>query len=170
VLAGPETAAVTDDPEGASVLRSCIDRWHSLAPEMRRRVHLAMLPMTDADENAAMVNALQRSAAVVVQKSIAEGFGLTVSEAMWKARPVVASRVGGIQDQVVDGESGLLVDPTDLESFGAALTELLLDPALAERMGKAAMERVRMDFLGARHLRQYVELFERVIAATEPVS
>lgn len=170
VLAGPETAAVLDDPEGAEVLRLCIDRWRGLSPEVRRRVHLALLPMADSDENAAMVNALQRSAAVVVQKSIAEGFGLTVSEAMWKARPVVASRVGGIQDQIVDCESGRLVDPTDLESFGAAVSELLLNDELADHMGKAAMERVRMDFLGARHLGQYVDLFERVIAATEAVS
>ncbi|HEX8856162.1 MAG TPA: glycosyltransferase [Thermoleophilaceae bacterium] len=170
VLAGPETRAVADDPEGAEVLRLCVDRWHGLAPEVRRRVHLAMLPMADGDENAAMVNALQRSAAVVVQKSIAEGFGLTVSEAMWKARPVVASRVGGIQDQIVDGQSGRLVEPTDLESFGAAVAELLLDHEVADHMGKAAMERVRMDFLGARHLGQWVDLFDRVIAATEAVS
>ena len=66
--------------------------------------------MDDVDENAAMVNALQRRADVVVQKSIAEGFGLTVAEAMWKRRPVVGTRVGGIQDQIVDGESGLLID------------------------------------------------------------
>ena len=65
--------------------------------------------MDDLQENAAIVNALQRRADVVVQKSVAEGFGLTVAEAMWKARPVVASAVGGIQDQIVDGESGVLV-------------------------------------------------------------
>ncbi len=63
--------------------------------------------MDDVEENGAMVNAIQRRADVVVQKSIAEGFGLTVAEAMWKRRPVVGSRVGGIQDQIVDGESGL---------------------------------------------------------------
>ena len=77
---------------------------------IRRRVHLVSLPMDDIDENAAMVNALQRRADIIVQKSIAEGFGLTVAEAMWKA----GSRwwpggVGGIQDQIVDGESGLLL-------------------------------------------------------------
>ena len=81
----------------------------------RERVHLACLPMDDLEENAAIVNALQRRADVVVQKSIAEGFGLTVAEAMWKARPVVASRIGGIQDQIVDGVSGILLDnPTEL--------------------------------------------------------
>ena len=76
-------------------------------------MHLALLPMEDSEENAAIVNALQRGAAVVVQKSLAEGFGLTVAEAMWKSRPVVASRIGGIQDQIEDGTSGvLLADPT----------------------------------------------------------
>jgi trehalose synthase len=70
--------------------------------------------MDDLQENGAMVNALQRRADVTVQKSLAEGFGLTVAEAMWKARPVLASRVGGIQDQIVHGRSGLLLDdPND---------------------------------------------------------
>jgi trehalose synthase len=168
VLAGPETAAVTDDPEGADVLRSAMARWESLAPEVRARVHLAMLPMSDAEENAAMVNALQRWSTVVVQKSLAEGFGLTVSEAMWKARPVVAGRVGGIQDQIVDGDSGVLVDPSDLADFGAAVVTLLEDPANAERMGARARERVREEFLGTRHLRQYLELFERLTASSAP--
>ena len=167
VLAGPDTGAVADDPEGADVLRACVDRWESLAPEPRGRIHLALLAMDDAEENAAIVNALQRWSAVVVQKSLAEGFGLTVTEAMWKARPVVASRVGGIQDQIVDGESGMLVDPTDHRSFGQALLGLLGDPARADQMGRAAQERVREEFLGVRHLAQYVDLFERLI--TEPV-
>lgn len=163
LLAGPETAAVADDPEGADVVRACVARWHSLAPEMRGRIHLALLPMADSEENAAIVNAMQRWSTVVAQKSLAEGFGLTVAEAMWKGRPVVAGRVGGIQDQIVDGESGLLVDPADLPAFGAAVVGLLLDPERARRMGAAAQERVRGDFLGARHLEQYVALFEPLL-------
>jgi trehalose synthase len=168
VLAGPEPASVADDPEGADVLRACIARWESLAPEARRRVHLALLPMADAEENAAIVNALQRRSSVVVQKSVAEGFGLTVAEAMWKARPVVASHVGGIQDQVVDGESGILIDPGDLAGFGAAVRGLLSDPERAQRIGAAAQARVRQEFLGVRHLTQYVDLFERVMRNAEP--
>ena len=94
--------------------------------------------MADPDEAAAIVNALQRHATVVVQKSIAEGFGLTVAEAMWKARPVVASAVGGIADQIVSGEHGLLVDdPLDLAAFGAAVERLLRDAAEAEAAGPA---------------------------------
>ena len=92
VLAGPDVTAVADDPEGAEVLAEVEAAWRELPRAARRRVHLALLPMEDPDENAVIVNALQRRADVVVQKSIAEGFGLTVAEAMWKGRPVVATR------------------------------------------------------------------------------
>jgi trehalose synthase len=119
--------------------------------------------MEDREENAAIVNALQRHAAAVVQKSLAEGFGLTVAEAMWKGRPVVASRIGGIQDQIDDGTSGVLVDPSDLDAFAEAVAGLLRDPLRAERMGHAATARVRSDFLGPRHLMQYVDLVLRLI-------
>jgi trehalose synthase len=163
VLAGPDVQAVADDPEGQRVLEDCVRRWSSLVPDVRTRVHLAALPMEDSDENAAIVNALQRSASVVVQKSIAEGFGLTVAEAMWKGRPVVASRVGGIQNQIVDGGSGVLVDPHDLEAFGDAVVHLLLDPRAAARMGTEARARVRDAFLGPRHLTQYLKVFNAVL-------
>jgi trehalose synthase len=83
---------------------------------------------------------------------------------MWKGRPVVASRVGGIQDQIEDGLTGYLVDPTDLAAFGDRVNRLLRDSHGAERMGKAAQVRVRDHFLGPRHLGQYVELLERVLA------
>src|SRR5687767_12125157 len=98
------------DPSGAidGFAEHVVPRWHALAPDARDRVHLALLPMEDFEENAVIVNALQRGAAVVVQKSLAEGFGLTVAEAMWKRGPVVASRIGGIQDQIEHGVSGLL--------------------------------------------------------------
>jgi trehalose synthase len=119
--------------------------------------------MDDAAENAAIVNAIQRHAAVVVQKSLAEGFGLTVAEAMWKARPVVASRVGGIVDQVVHERTGLLLDdPADLASFGDAVTRLLEDPEGAAELGRRARARVARQFLGDRHLRQYGELLQRL--------
>lgn len=111
-----------------------------------------------------MVNAIQRRSDVVVQKSIAEGFGLTVAEAMWKARPVVAGRVGGIQDQIVDGTSGVLVDdPADLESVGAAIAALLREPERAGAIGQAARQRVIEQFLGTRHLVQYMNLLEGLL-------
>ncbi|MFN2489637.1 MAG: glycosyltransferase [Actinomycetota bacterium] len=159
ILAGPSVEAVADDPEGAEVLNEVRDKWAALERDVAARVHLACLPMEDGEENAAIVNALQRRADVVVQKSIAEGFGLTVAEAMWKARPVVASKIGGIQDQISDGATGVLVDdPHDLAAFGAAVTGLLEDAEGAARMGREAQARVRDEFLGPRHLMQYVEL------------
>ena len=127
---------------------------------LRRRVHLVTLPMDDAEENAAMVNAIQRRADVVVQKSLAEGFGLTVAEAMWKSRAMVVSGVGGIQDQVLDEVTGLVVQPRDLASYGQALCRLLGDPDLAERLATAAHERVRLQFLEPWHLTQWVEVLE----------
>jgi trehalose synthase len=159
LYAGPDVEAVADDPEGASILREARELRERLPEAARSRVHLATLPMDDPEENAIMVNAIQRHATVVVQKSLAEGFGLTVSEAMWKARPVVASRIGGIQDQVEHGVSGLLLDdPHDLAAYGAAVTELLSDPGRADRIGAEARERVRRRFLSNRSLLDYLEL------------
>lgn len=164
VYAGPDIAAVADDPEGAAVLAEARQVFEGLPPAMQERVHLACLPMDELQENAAMVNALQRRAAVVVQKSVAEGFGLTVAEAMWKARPVVASRIGGIQDQIVDGTSGVLLDdPRDLAAYGDAVLGLLRDPEKAREIGDAAQRRVRDDFLSVRSLVQYLGLVDRLL-------
>ena len=123
--------------------------------------------MADPDENASIVNAIQRHASVVVQKSLAEGFGLTVSEAMWKRRPVVAGAVGGIVDQIEDGVHGLLVEePTDLVAFGAAVESLLRDREEAARLAQNAQQRVIDEFLGDRHLEQYAVLFEQLATTT----
>ena len=166
VYAAPDVESVADDPEGRRMLHEAIALRESLPEDVRSRVHLASLPMDDLDENAMMVNALQRHASIVVQKSLAEGFGLTVAEAMWKARPVIASRVGGIQDQIVDGETGVLLDdPRDLAAFGAAITALLDDVPRAERIGRQARERVRDRFLNARTLLDYVGVIRRVMPA-----
>jgi trehalose synthase len=164
VYAGPSVDAVTDDPEGERMLREALDLRTRLPDEPRSRMHLATLPMEDPAENAIMVNALQRHARVIVQKSLAEGFGLTVAEAMWKGRPVVASRIGGIQDQIVHGESGVLLDdPHDLDAFGAAVTGLVTDPEQAPRMGERARERVRERFLSARSLLDYLDVVRKVL-------
>lgn len=161
MLVGPEPSGVRDDPEAVDVQEECRDIWRAQPADVRRRMHLCSLPTDDVDENAHLVNALQRHATVAVQKSLVEGFGLTVTEAMWKARPVIATRLGGIQDQIVHRESGLLLDdPTDLDGFADLLLIVLRDEDLASRLGRAAHERVRERFLGDRHLTQYVELFE----------
>jgi trehalose synthase len=165
MLVGPDVAGVSDDPEGAQVLAECRAAWRALSPVVRRRVHLVTVPMDDADENAVIINALQRQATVVVQKSLVEGFGLTVTEAMWKGRPVVASRLGGIQDQIRDGRDGLLVkDPYDLDDFAAVLRRPLLDGELAGRLGAAAHARVAEEYIGDRHLERYVDLFAALVA------
>lgn len=163
LLAGPAVTGVADDPEAAEVLEECMDLWRALPHAARSRVHLACTPMVDPDEAAAIVNALQRHAAVVVQKSIAEGFGLTVAEAMWKSRPIVASAVGGIVDQIVNGAHGLLVaDPADLASFGTAVETLLSDRTEADRLRANAKARAGEEFLGDRHLEQYGQLLARI--------
>jgi len=165
LLAGPTVHAVADDPEASAVLDALEGAWRRLPHAQRRRVHLASLPMADPEENAAIVNALQRHAAVVVQKSLHEGFGLTVTEAMWKGRPVVASAVGGIQDQIEDGVQGLLVhDPTDLAAFGEALSRVLENSGLAAQLGGNAHQRVREQYLGIRHLVEYADLLVRIDA------
>jgi trehalose synthase len=164
MLAGPSVESVADDPEGIEVIEECTRLYDDLPVEARERVHLATLPMEDGEENAVIVNAIQRHGTIVVQKSLAEGFGLTVAEAMWKSRPVVASRIGGIQDQIEDGRTGLLVDdPKDLSEFGSCVLSLLEDAESAERMGQEARSRVRTDFLGPRHLMQYLELVDRLL-------
>jgi trehalose synthase len=164
MLVGPDVTGVIDDPEGTDVLAQCRTTWQRLPSRLRDRVHLASVPMADTDENARIVNAIQRHASVVAQKSLAEGFGLTVAEAMWKSRPVVATAVGGIQDQIHDEADGLLItEPRDLHAFGDALVRLLADAPFAGRLGDAAHRTVRTRFLGDRHLAQYAELLESVL-------
>ena len=163
VLAGPAVGTVADDPEDTAILDQVVAAWRRLPRSHRNRVHLASLPMTDVEENAAIVNALQRHATVVVQKSLHEGFGLTVTEAMWKSRPVVGSAVGGIQDQITDGVHGLLVqDPFDTRAVGAALGRILEDSDYAAWLGRNAHCRVRDEFLVVRHLIRHAELMERI--------
>jgi trehalose synthase len=169
LLAAPAAESVADDPEAAQVLSAVRSAWRKLPDQLRTRVHLASLPLDDLEENAAVVNALQRHSSVVVQKSLAEGFGLTVAEAMWKRRAVVASRIGGIQEQIVDGSSGILIShPRDLACFGSAVAGLVLDPPRAAEMGRAARLRVRQHFLGPYHLGRYFELIEHLIAPRSP--
>jgi trehalose synthase len=157
-LVGPSVGEVADDPEGAQVLAECVASWEALPADHRRRIRLVTLPMDDIDENAVMVNALQRRASVIVQKSLAEGFGLTVAEGMWKARAIVASAVGGISEQVVLGTGVLVDDPYDLEAFGEALSSLLEHPEETASMGRRAHRHVLDCFVGDRHLKQYAEL------------
>ncbi|MBT8226399.1 MAG: glycosyltransferase [Dactylosporangium sp.] len=163
MLVGPAVSDVADDPEGAAVYRECLAQWHALPAPVRARIVLVTLPLDDIEENAAMVNAIQRHATLIAQKSLAEGFGLTVAEGMWKGRPIVGSAVGGILDQIANGTGILLPDPRDLEAFGAAVRRLLDDPDKTTRMGAAAHAHIREHFVGDRHLLRYAELFTTLL-------
>ena len=163
MLVGPMMSEVADDPEGALVLAECLAQWRSLPAAARARVLLVTLPLEDVEENAAMVNAIQRHAQVIVQKSIAEGFGLTVAEGMWKGRPVVGSAVGGIINQIADGTGILLPDPADLAAFGSAVRQLLDSPDDARLMGKAGKEHIRKNYLDDHHLARWAQLIDAVM-------
>jgi len=132
-----------DDPEAATILESV----QALANE-----RTLVLSVTDA----LLVNALQRRAAVVLQKSIREGFGLTVAEAMWKGTPVVGGSVGGICHQITDGENGFLVN--SVPEAAERILDLLKNPRLRERMGANGRESVRQHFLLSRYLEDWMDL------------
>jgi len=163
VLSGPSVDGVADDPEGREVLARCVRQRDALDDGVRQRVHLLCSPLDDEEEAEAVVNALQRRAEVVIQKSLAEGFGMVVAEAMWKRRPVVSTRVGGIQDQIEHGRIGILIDdPEDNAAFAAAVAGLLRDPRRAAELGERAHARVLDRFLTPRQLTETLDL---VVAA-----
>ena len=137
----------TDDPEGEEVYKSLLDC---------RGERVIILSCQDG----ALVNALQRRAAVVLQKSIREGFGLTVAEAMWKGNPVIGGNVGGIRYQIEDGVNGFLV--SSIEETAAKIIQLIKDRELREQMGQKAKESVRQRFLLTRNLEQYLDLFNSI--------
>ena len=165
MLVGQAVSGVSDDPEGSEVLAESLARWQALPATARNRVSLVSVPMDDVRQNATIVNAVQRLATVAVQKSLAEGFGLTVTEALWKGRPMVASAVGGIQDQITSDENGLLIeDPADLDSFGRALRRLASDPGLAGRLGQAARRRVLENYLEDSQLARTTQMLGAILA------
>jgi len=148
VLAGPEPSAVADDPEAVDVLNRLIARFQSLPSEIQKDVALFSLPMTSRKQNALMVNALQRCSSVVVQNSLREGFGLTVTEAMWKRISVLGSVACGIRQQIRHGVDGYLNDaPEDPEAIALALEQLLIRPQERMLYASHAQRRVNDEFL-----------------------
>jgi trehalose synthase len=144
VLAG---GGATDDPEGPAILNKVL-----CAAEDDEDIHVLDLPPTSHIE----INALQRASTVVVQNSLREGFGLTVTEALWKAKPVIASAVGGIPLQITHNRSGILTEsPEDLVLY---LKKLLHEPKLAKMLGINGREHVKKNFLITRHIRDYLLL------------
>lgn len=152
VLAGN---MATDDPEGFAMY----ERVRKRAGDLVKTSDIIFL----LGANDVTINALQRISSVVVQKSLREGFGLTVSEAMWKGTPVVASAVGGIPLQVIDGETGFLVDPTDLDQTADRIVTLLEDPELAAAIAARGVEHVRENFLVTRLLGHYLQLLAELM-------
>ncbi len=144
-----------DDPEGA---------------EMYSKVYRKTKKFVEKGEvifvvgkNQILVNAIQRFSTVLVQKSIREGFGLTVTEALWKGKPIVATNVGGIPLQIRDGENGFLVEPHDTEQFADRIIEILKNPSMAQEMGKKGKEIVRGNFLITKALLDYLELLNEIM-------
>lgn len=144
ILAG---GGATDDPEGVQV----IEEVKEMAGN-DKDIHILLLPQNDIE-----VNALQRASDVIMQKSLKEGFGLTVSEALWKAKPVVASAVGGIPLQISHKYSGLLCHCVEGAAF--AVKQFLNSPEYAKKLGENGKEHIKNNFLITRHIKEYILLF-----------
>ena len=164
VMAGAEPAGVADDPEAQEVLQELTAAYTALAPASQADIALISLPMAVRKENELIVNALQRCSSVVVQNSLQEGFGLTVTEAMWKRAAVLGSRGCGIRQQIRDGVDGRLIqDPEDPEEIAARLDALLEDVAMRIQLGQNAQRRVNAEFLVFTQVRNWLAtLTERV--------
>lgn len=145
VLAG---SPATDDPEGEQILTE-VREYATGDPDIRI---LLLPPFSDKD-----INALQRVAQVILQKSLKEGFGLTVSEAMWKGKPVVGGAAGGIPLQIIHGVTGFLVRSVEGAAF--RIRQLLNDPGMGRTIGAQAREYVRTNFLITRQLRDYLAVW-----------
>ena len=146
----------TDDPEGQKILLS-LEKKVDKSP-YKNDIKLLVV------DNAFLVNCLQRTSAVVIQKSIKEGFGLTVSEALYKETPVVASNIGGIPIQISDGLNGFLHNPRDFKGFSKSIVKLLKDEKLRISMGKAGKEHVKKNFLLTRLLLDWLDLMNNVLS------
>ena len=155
VLAGGEA---TDDPEGAQVLQEV-----QAEAGKDKDIHLLLLPPTADLE----INALQRGSTIIIQKSLREGFGLTVTEALWKGKPVIASAVGGITLQIKHNLTGILVH--SIEGTAYAIKNLLTNPEYARKLGENGREHVRQHYLLTRHLKDYLLLFLAIDRGTDGI-
>jgi trehalose synthase len=159
VLAGPDPGSILDDPEASQVLDELCAAYLTLDPELQQDVVLLTLPMASPRHNALMVNALQRTSTIVVQNSLREGFGLTVTEAMWKRTAVMGTHACGLRLQIRDGLDGRLVsNPEDPDELAETLNQMLADPAARERWAQQAQRRVHEEFLIFTQLRRWLEV------------
>jgi trehalose synthase len=148
VLAGPDPSSIQDDPEGQEVLLELSAAFRSIKPDIQRDIVLLTLPMQSRKENALMVNALHRCSSIVVQNSLQEGFGLTCTEAMWKAIPVLVSNACGLRQQVRDKIDGRMVySANDKKEIANLINYMLSEPSKREQWGLSAKKRVLHEFL-----------------------
>ncbi|MFH1551818.1 MAG: glycosyltransferase [bacterium] len=143
-----------DDPEG-------IDIYTEIVRKFGNRKDIKILVNVSAND--LVVNCLQRKSAVIIQKSLKEGFALTVSEALYKETPVVASSVGGIPLQIIHGENGFLHEPNDINGFAESIVTLLKDDKLRKKMGKSGREHIKKNFLITRLMLDWLDLFEKYL-------
>jgi len=146
----------TDDPEGYKIY----ERVKRKADKLIEKGDVILI----TSENNILVNVLQRASSVIIQKSIKEGFGLTVTEALWKERPVVASNIGGITLQIKDGETGFLLKPDDTDNFAKKVIEIIKDKELAIELGRNGKEHIRKNFLITRLIMQHLDLLNEVLS------
>lgn len=148
-----------DDPEGWNIYRRVEKKANKLKRKIKDRKGIILITV----ENDILVNVLQRISTVVIQKSVREGFGLTVSEALWKGTPVIASNVGGISLQIKNGENGYLLNPNDIDGFAKRVIELIGDEEKRKEMGKKGKEYVRKNFLITRLLHDYIDILTYIL-------
>ncbi|MFO7895079.1 MAG: glycosyltransferase [Longimicrobiales bacterium] len=164
VMAGPDPASIQDDPEGLEVIDEIREAYVALDDELKHDIAMIALPMEDRNNNALMVNALQRSSTVVVQNSLREGFGLTVTEAMWKRIPVLSNtRAVGPRQQITHGCDGWLIDdPEDPSAIADALDYLLNDRVERAALARTAQRRAHNQFMIFSQLRSWLDLIEEL--------
>jgi trehalose synthase len=171
VLAGPDPASIDDDPEGKEVLGELCAAYAALPPHLQADIAMISLPMSSTKNNALIVNALQLCSDVVAQNSIQEGFGLTVTEPMWKRAALMGSCAVGIRQQIRPDLDGLLVkNPEDPQEIAEGLDTLLSDPAKREAFGRSARQRVHDNFLVFAQVKSWIELLTNTLAARWPLS
>ncbi len=163
VFGGPDPTFVSDDPEGMEVLDELITEYKSVGSDLQDDIAILLLPLDNPKENALIVNALQRSSSIVVQNSIQEGFGLTVTEAMWKQRPVLVSGASGLRSQVQHNVDGLINDdPTNIEQLAKVMEHMLNSPKKRDQWAFNGRNKVINEFTLFSQINSWLSLLAKV--------
>jgi trehalose synthase len=164
VLAGPDSSFIKDDPEGQEVFWELSEIYCQLPPNLQKYIAILQLPMDSIEENALIVNALQRCATLVVQNSLREGFGLTVTEAMWKLVPVMGTQAWGIRQQICDGVNGRLINNSESpKRIADVMVDMLSNHKQLEMYALSAQKRVLENFLVFNQARDYLNLLKQEV-------